>query len=324
MSQPTPNPLLANGPVLNRMNFNFLDPQQAANILPTLQTQLFPGQSQLFPQAQAFTGQLAAQPQLQPQPFPGQTQFANGQFSTAQRYIQEQFSPPPVATTAPPTAPIQFPPEPQQDAQQVSASPSPSPSLPTSLASSFFNLNPANVQFIDAPNAIQSFGSNHALFKRNNEDNNDKVKRVKIKRTIKRSSNISPKIMADAKVDGNNGDAKPNGEKVNKKRALVALSDGSFVDDKNIADGQEYTYDGLSQFGASDFQDGLTRQTSIEDEIKEHDREAAEDEVKAVLTVCSSCEIEPFIGAVVIAWKDAKVQPEHAIKGFSVGGCGEF
>lgn len=132
------------------------------------------------------------------------------------------------------------------------------------------------------------------------------MKRIKIKRIIKRATNSTVKI--------------------NKKRALIPLSDGSFIDDKNIAgeSGAEFFYDGLAQFGAGDFQEGLTKQASLEDEIKEHDREAAENEVQAVLSLCSSCDIEPFIGAVVMAWKDTKKQPEHAIIGHSVGGCGQF
>lgn len=153
------------------------------------------------------------------------------------------------------------------------------------------------MQFID--DAPQSFGS-HVLFKRN-ENNGHKL--VKVRRIIKRA---------------------PNPKKINKKRALIALSDGSFIDDKSIPDNTAFAYDGLAQFGAEDFQENLTRQGDIEDEIKAHDREAAEDEVQAVLSFCSSCQIEPFNGAVVLAWKTAKVQPEHALKGQSVGSCGAF
>lgn len=117
----------------------------------------------------------------------------------------------------------------------------------------------------------------------------------------------------------------PSDKKINKKRALVALSDGSFVDDKNIADDTAFTYDGLAQFGAGDFQESLTKQGGdIEDEIRAHDREPAEEEVNAVLSLCSSCQIEPFIGAVAFTWKDAKIQPEHALKGRSVASCGAF
>lgn len=254
-----------NQPVLNQPIFP--DPQLAANALSALQ--FFPGQTQ-------FTN-------------PGQTQFMNGQYSGAQRLLQQQFTLPPPTNSPAPTAPVLFPQEPPQ-----------APSIPESItsSSSYVNLNnPANVQFIeDTP---QNFG-NHVLFKRN--DNTGR-KVVKVKRVVRA----------------------PNTKKINKKRALIALSDGSFVDDKNIPDNTEaFVYDGLAQFGAGDFQDNLTKQVDIEDEIKMHDREAAEDEVKAVMSLCSSCQVEPFVGAVAFTWKDAKITPENALKGFSVGGCGAF
>lgn len=238
---------------------------------------------------------------IQPQFFGGpQTQFVNGQFSRAQQLVQQQFNlPPPVPSSPAPTAPVLFPQEPQAPpsiAQSIGAP------IPQSFSSSsFVNLNnPANVQFIDDPSATQTFGS-HVLFKRNE---NIPRKTIKVRRIIKRTP-ITDK-------------------KINKKRALIALSDGSFVDDKNIADDTAFVYDGLAQFGAGDFQENLTKQGDIEDEIKAHDREAAEDEVSAVLSLCSSCQIDPFIGAVAFTWKDAKIQPEHALKGRSVGSCGAF
>lgn len=238
---------------------------------------------------------FAPEPQaLQTQFFPGQTDFVSGQFSRTNQLLQQQFTvPPPTASSSPnPTAPVLFPQEPPQ-----------APSIPTSISSSsFVNLNnPANVQFIDAP--TQTYGS-HVLFKRNE---NAPRKTIKVRRIIKRA---------------------PDANKITRKRALIALSDGSFVDDKNIAD-DTFVYDGLAQFGADDFQGSFAKQGGggggdIEDEIREHDRESAEGEVMAVLSLCSSCEVEPFIGAVALAWKDAKIQPEHALKGRSVGGCGTF
>lgn len=243
----------------------------------------------------------AAQP-VQPQFFGGpQTQFMSGQFSRAQQLVQQQFTvpPPTVSSTIAPTAPVLFPQEPRQlpsIPQSIGA-----PLTPSISSSSFVNLNnPANVQFIDDPSGTQTFGS-HVLFKRNE---NIPRKMIKIRRIIKRTP------LTD--------------KKINKKRALIALSDGSFVDDKNIADDTAFVYDGLAQFGAGDFQEGLIKQGDIEDEIKAHDREAAEGEVNAVLSLCSSCQIEPFIGAVAFTWKDAKIQPEHALKGRSVGSCGAF
>lgn len=290
--QTTPNPFLANGAVLNRVNVPA--PQQPA-------TNIFPGFSAL----QGFQGLQAGQPG-QPQQFPGQTQFMNGQYSGAQRLVQDQFTPPPPTSTPSPTAPVLFPNDPQQI-----------PTIPesiTSSSSSFMNLNnPANVQFIDDDEIQQTFG-NRILFKRNDNsatntgsNSGSTRKVVKVKR-IARTSN------------GKN--------KINKKRALVALSDGSIIDDKNIdataAGNAEYVYDGLSQFGADDYQENLSKQGDIEDEIKEHDREPAEEEVNAVLSLCSACQVEPFIGAVALAWKDAKIIPEKVLKGQSVGGCGAF
>lgn len=225
----------------------------------------------------------------QPQFSNGQTQFANGQYSGAQRLLQEQFTLPPPTSTPAPTAPVIFPQEPAQ-----------APSVPESITSqSYVNLNnPANVQYID--DSPQTFGS-HVLFKRNGQNTGRKV--IKVRRIVRASDT----------------------KKINKKRALIALSDGSFIDDKNIPDHtQAFVYDGLAQFGAGDFQENLMRQGDIEDEIKAHDREAAEDEVKAVLSLCSSCQVEPFIGAVAFTWKDAKITPDNALKGQSVGGCGAF
>lgn len=229
---------------------------------------------------------------LQTQFYSGQTQFVSGQFSRAQQLLQQQFSSQPAQApiTSAPTAPVLFPQEP----------PAP-PSIPQSiLPSSFVNINnPANVQFIDDPSTTQTFG-NHVLYKRN--ENNPR-KTIKVRRITKRTPDI---------------------KKINKKRALIALSDGSIVDDKNVADGTTFVYDGLAQFGAGDFQQSLTKQGDIEDEIRTHDREAAEDEVNAVLSLCSTCQVEPFIGAVVFTWKDVKIQSEHALKGRSVGSCGTF
>ena len=250
-----------------------------------------PQTANIFPALPA----LPVLPALQPQQFPGQTQFMNGQYSGAARLLQDQFTLPPPTSSPSPTAPVLFPNDPQQI-----------PTIPESItsSSSFMNLNnPANVQFIDEPQ--QTFG-NRVLFKRNENaaaGTGSSRKMVKVKRIARTS----------------------NGKKNNKKRALIALSDGSIIDDKNIAtDNAAYEYDGLSQFGAVDYQENLTKQDNIEDEIKEHDREPAEEEVNAVLSLCSACQVEPFIGAVAFAWKGAKIIPEKVLKGQSVGGCGAF
>lgn len=244
---------------------------------------------------------LPVLPAQQPQQFPGQTQFMNGQYNGAQRLLQDQFTLPPPTSSPSPTAPVLFPNDPQQI-----------PAIPESITSSsaFANFNnPANIKFID--DVRQNF-ANRVLYKRNENSaatsagtGSSTRKMVKVKRIAHTS----------------------NGKKNNKKRALIALSDGSIIDDTNIAaaaDNAAYEYDGLSQFGAVDYQENLTKQDNIEDEIKEHDREPAEEEVNAVLSLCSACQVEPFIGAVAFAWKGAKIIPEKVLKGQSVGGCGAF
>lgn len=285
VQQTTPNPFLANGQVangqvsngqvVNSFNFNPSDPLQFGNL-------------------NYLNGGL--QSNLNYLNTPGRTQFMSGQFSGAQRLVQQQFTmPPPTQSPAAPTAPVLFPREPQQ------APSIPEPISPAFSSSSFVNLNnPANVQYIDDADP-QNFG-NHALFKRN-ENNPRRV--VKIRKIVKR-------------------EPEANAEKVNKKRALIPLSDGSFVDDTNLADNGAFVYDGLAQFGADDFQGNFAKPGDIEDEIREHDRESAEGEVNAVLSMCSSCQTEPFIGAVALAWKTAKIQTENALKGRSVGSCGAF
>lgn len=149
--------------------------------------------------------------------------------------------------------------------------------------------DPSNVQYIDGSEDENV----HILFKRN-ENNKKKTRRV-TKREVKK----------------------------NAKRALVQLTDGSLIDDRDLAE-NPHIFDGLAQFGAVKFQEGLTKQGDIEDEIKQHDREPAEGEVEAVLSLCSSCEVEPFQGAIILAWKDVNIKIEDALKGRSLGGCGNF
>lgn len=260
-------PNLANGQVATRLRINLagIQPQDASVMPPTLQTQIVNGQ----------------------------TQFINGQFSVGQRLLAQQFASA-GGLVAPSSSPILFPQE--DDASSLPEAPSSS--------SSFVNLgDPANVQYIEE--GLDSSGSGHLLYKRNNKQ---------IKRLSKRRQR---RHTVDMTSDSNNSN------KNNKKRALVELTDGSIVDDKDLVS-NSFIFDGLSQFGAVDFQENLSKHASIEDEIREHDREPAEDEVRAVLELCSTCEREPFQGAIVMAWKDAKIQTEHALRGHSLGGCGHF
>lgn len=276
------NAALANGQITTRLRINLAgvqptqaDPQlpQQLNGIPlqTLQSQIIGGT--LIPQSQQATIS---------------TNFINGQFSPAQRFLAQQL----VGTQAQPT---QFSP-----ASTISTSPLVFPQSPPSAQpspTSFLDLgDPANVQYFDG-SSIEN--TNHIVFKRNE---NVRKRRVKVRRLHKRET-----------IDTKN----------NKKRALVALNDGSVIDDKDLAE-NPFLFDGLSQFGAVDYQENLSKHSSIEDEIREHDREPAEDEVRAVFELCSACTIEPFQGAVILAWKDAKIHTEHALRGHSLGGCGDF
>ena len=106
-------------------------------------------------------------------------------------------------------------------------------------------------------------------------------------------------------------------EQEKKKRELITLTE---VDDKFF---DTDWYDGLAQFGGSDFKQHLQQHDNLEDEIREHDREPAEGEVEAVRSYCNSCLIEPFESALVIPWKSA--QPSSKIlraKASKV--CGDF
>lgn len=113
----------------------------------------------------------------------------------------------------------------------------------------------------------------------------------------------------------------PADDKKVTKRDLVMLTDGSVVDDKYF---DNEWYDGLAQFGGNDLKKSLTRRDSLEEEIKEHDREPAEGEVEAVKSYCSKCQIEPFQSALIFAWKDIQVTLDHALQAKSSDVCGEF
>ncbi|XP_013101112.1 uncharacterized protein LOC106082902 [Stomoxys calcitrans] len=115
-----------------------------------------------------------------------------------------------------------------------------------------------------------------------------------------------------------------NSDKNLKKRGLVFLDDGSIVDDPLIQGSAILKYEGLAEFGGQQFKEDLNGHMQVEDDVSEHDREPAEDEVKAVMALCGACDTEPFQGAIVFAWKDAHEQLNNALKGYSVGRCGNF
>lgn len=113
---------------------------------------------------------------------------------------------------------------------------------------------------------------------------------------------------------------KRDSEKVNKKRDLITLTDGSIVDDQYF---DTKWYDGLAQFGDKGFKQSLSKRDNLEDQIKEHDREPAEGEVEAVRSYCNHCLVEPFQNALVLAWKSA-VPAHNILKAKASTVCGDF
>ncbi|XP_053662493.1 uncharacterized protein LOC128711637 [Anopheles marshallii] len=102
------------------------------------------------------------------------------------------------------------------------------------------------------------------------------------------------------------------------KRDLIQLQDGSLLQSS------EYIFDGLAEFGLPDFKNKLGRETDIEDEIREHDKEPAEEEVRAVMNICSKCAPEPFAKALIFAWKDAVTELGGALSAKASSHCGHF
>lgn len=109
-------------------------------------------------------------------------------------------------------------------------------------------------------------------------------------------------------------------KKVVEKRDLVTLTDGSIVDDKFF---DTDWFDGLAQFGDQGLKQSLAKRNSLEDEVKEHDKEPAEGEVEAVRSYCNSCLVEPFQSALVLGWKSASGGP-NVLKAKASTACGDF
>ncbi|KAL4718846.1 hypothetical protein ACJJTC_001037 [Scirpophaga incertulas] len=128
------------------------------------------------------------------------------------------------------------------------------PSKGTSVVFSDSLLNPANVQYID-----DTLG--HKLFRR---DSNKRDKRDNPEKELNDQSKHTKKD----------------------KRGLVALSDGSIIDDAL-----------LSPIGNAPVQN-VQKETADQ-------REPAEAEVKAVMEVCSGCTQEPFKKALVLSWRNS-------------------
>lgn len=212
------------------------------------------------------------------------TQFVNGQFHTGGRNLQEQLVTGNLLQQAQGQGRIIGVPQ-QQHQAQLQQNNIIFPGPSAAAPTSFAEINnPANVRYIDGPSA-----NPHLLFKRE-----------------------KPATPESSKTD----------KKVN-KRELVMLPDGSIVDDSTL-DNQQFTFDGLTQFADTNSRHNMGKRLHLEDEIREHDREPAEAEVRAVMSLCSKCQEEPFQGAIVLAWKDIKVRIESALKAKSSGTCGKF
>lgn len=135
------------------------------------------------------------------------------------------------------------------------------------------------------------------------------------------------KVVQQRSVDIKNQPKKrevtPSDEKKLSKRGLVMLKDGSIVDDSLLQ--VTGLFEGLTQFGGSDFkEDANKKQNDLEDEIKEHDREPAEGEVQAVMSLCNKCAVEPFEGAIVLPWRELQTTTKNVLKALSTGSCGDF
>lgn len=237
---------------------------------------LIGGQLQRAPQLN-----LAGVQQMVPVQLPNglqlQQEYINGQLGN--RLISEQL----LNSVQPATIPLISTPIPQLSLaaspigqKQVFSRQPFGPSKGTTVLLSGSLLNPANVKYVD--DNVQ-----HNLFKRNS----------------KRDKRDNPEKELKAELTSGKKD----------KRGLVALSDGSIVDeallspDPLLSDDreeemaiQQSLLNGLAGFVGNRPVQILQKETVDE-------REPAEAEVKAVMQVCSGCANEPFKKALVISWK---------------------
>ncbi|CAH2267106.1 jg25263, partial [Pararge aegeria aegeria] len=145
----------------------------------------------------------------------------------------------------------------------------------TSVVLSGSLINPANVQYIDDT-------SGHNVFKRDSK---------------KRDKRDNPEIELAEELSGARKD----------KRGLVALSDGSIVDEALLSSDllDETDDDVLFQQSLLDGLAGVVGNLPVQNlqRASVDDREPAEAEVKAVMQVCSGCTPEPFKKALVLSWR---------------------
>jgi hypothetical protein len=231
----------------------------------------------------------------QPQPQTINTNFNVGQFHVGSRHLQQQlvgagrFGIPTIPRPQQPQSsqPISFP---SNSDDSSSTLPQKSSSLNFIQSSEF---SPSNFQSISSSKS--GFGSNPAnvQFIDDSYPTSYRVRRSNLVKT---------------------------------KRDLVTLPNGSIVDDKSF---DSDWYDGLASFGDDFLKQSLAtstskhRHSSLDDEIKEHDKEPAELEVEASQSYCNYCLIEPFESALVLSWKTAS-KSHGVLEANSQTLCGEF
>ncbi|XP_055389207.1 uncharacterized protein LOC129618459 [Condylostylus longicornis] len=327
-NRPSPlpmNPNLANGQIPTRVRINLANPaqQQQNQQQPSVQgvpSQLIGGSLPLIQGGGGGGGVVSPQATIS-------TNFINGQFHTNSRLIAQQLASngigqrPSGSILSSQLSSVSLQPQPSQQtptlyihaAQPASISTNSFSGVPSAQFSSAIQF-PADTSSASLnPNSQSSSGSSSSslLF-----DPNPNTSRFVFKRetVAKTSSSTNNKTKTIRKRDTMMASKT--------KRGLVMLNDGSVVDDTLLAHG--YEFQGLAKFGHLSFKQNLDSKSNLEDEIKEHDKEPAEEEVKAVMQLCTSCDSEPFKGAIVFAWNDAKTIQDGTLKGRSVGGCGYF
>ncbi|XP_077302543.1 pentraxin-related protein b6 isoform X3 [Arctopsyche grandis] len=193
-------------------------------------------------------------------------QYVNGQFSPGRAISEQLYNTQTVQQLSPaPTV-----------SQYQSSSPFGGPSG-TRLLLTGQLAHPANVQFFEGP-----FGG-HSLFKRRTGDDHE------TKRSKRDNPELDP-LLAESEVSSES--------KKQSKRGLVALSDGSIVDDSIL--GQESFEQSLLN-GLAGLGENIPVQNIQKEKVDE--REPAEAEVRAVMEVCNGCAEEPFQKALILGWK---------------------
>ncbi|XP_075990641.1 pentraxin-related protein b6 [Anticarsia gemmatalis] len=237
---------------------------------------LIGGQLQRAPQLNLAGAQQMVPVQL-PNGLQLQQEYANGQFGN--RLVSEQL----LNSVQPmnlPLIPASIPQVPYTSIGQAQGFPRQSlgPSKSTTVVLSGSLLNPANVKYID--DSVQ-----HNLFKRDSKRDKRDNPEKELKEEL---SSVSGK---------------------KDKRGLVALSDGSIVDEALLSPDpvaqseqeEEMMFQQSLLNGLAGFVGNLPVQNLQKETVDE--REPAEAEVKAVMEVCSGCAREPFKKALVISWR---------------------